>query len=103
MGNDIICARCGKHLRNVEEARAHSCFIKDELPELQHEPFIPLPKMEMDRIKPPPPPQAPPTVRIEWPEQPEEKSNNGLTVFIIVLLIAFIILLAIVVWPYFAN
>jgi hypothetical protein len=107
--SDIICLKCGKHLRDVEEARTHKCTdseqsgeyqytIRDESFKKRYKSSSPLPKEEIYGFKPPPP--APPLL-IEEPERP--KSHGSLITLIVWLSIAFVLGLAVIAWAYLAS
>jgi len=100
MSSDIICARCGKHLLSVEEARAHKCVVRDELSDLRKEIFTPLPKIETGRPRPPPP--APYPIFVEEPK-PRGHPHTGATVLAITLVIIIIIILILLVRAYLAS
>ena len=96
----IICGRCGKRLRDTEEARLHQCkgdkapeiyryIARDDDPDVSQVSLETLRELKAERINLPPKPPTPPTPFAEEPV-PRGGSLGGsialaIVVFIIVI------------------
>jgi len=102
MDSDIICAKCGKHLRGVDGAKSDNCPVKDLNSEEMHfvSSYKSTPHLEdwtyadeetENASIPPHKPPAPPTVYQEYEESGEPNSRGGLMTFVIWLAGLFVI------------